>query len=300
MLFKSEIAKFVSVLPVYYALVILIVIFSFFLSIYNNLPKTNQLTKETNKQATKQTNKLTRRGHQLIEAIIMIKISCTIISTSWSRLRCVLSCPQHTLISVTTLTVFSKNDTTIEVNPTKEKSREKTISLPFELMLKKHQEPGACMWQLPMPIKGSKAIQPAANHTISTMQTVRLLLVLVERSNGRLMPQKRSMAIVALSRSGHSPQKTIDIPMKLQKWQLGSTWRQLKRVKWKETTMEPVTKRPIKSVTTRPPRKIKKKDRDRFRIRRKDLTRTMKAMRFEVIPKVLKMVEKYAELMGCV
>lgn len=64
--------------------------------------------------------------------------------------------------------------------------------------------------------------------------------------------------------------------------------------------MEPVTKRPIKSVTTRPPRKIKKKDRDRFRICRKDLTRTMKAMRFEVIPKVLKMVEKYAELMGCV
>lgn len=86
--------------------------------------------------------------------------------------------------------------------------------------------------------------------------------------------------------------------MKLQKWQLGSTWRQLKRVKWKETTMEPVTKRPIKSVTTRPARKIKKKDRDRFRIRWKDLTRTMKAMRFEVIPKVLKMVEKYAELMG--
>lgn len=146
MLFKSEIAKFGSVLLVYYALVILIVIFAFFLSIYNNLPKTNQLTKETNKQATNQTNKLTRRGHQLIEAIIMIKISCTIISTSWSRLRCVLSCPQHTLISVTTLTVFSKNDTTIEVNPTKEKSREKTISLPFELMLKKHQEPGACMW----------------------------------------------------------------------------------------------------------------------------------------------------------
>lgn len=62
--------------------------------------------------------------------------------------------------------------------------------------------------------------------------------------------------------------------------------------------MEPVTKRPIKSVTTRPARKIKKKDRDRFCIRRKDLTRTMKAMRFEVIPKVLKMVEKYAELMG--
>lgn len=61
MLFKSEIAKFGSVLLVYYALVILIVIFAFFLSIYNNLPKTNQLTKETNKQATKQTNKQTHQ-----------------------------------------------------------------------------------------------------------------------------------------------------------------------------------------------------------------------------------------------
>lgn len=136
MLFKSEIAKFGSVLLVYYLTVILIVIFAFF--VYIQQPTQNQ--------PTNQPNKLTRRGHQLIEAIIMIKISCTIISTSWSRLRCVLSCPQHTLISVTTLTVFSKNDTTIEVNPTRENSREKTISLPFELMLKKHQEPGACMW----------------------------------------------------------------------------------------------------------------------------------------------------------
>lgn len=48
MLFKSEIAKFGSVLLVYYALVILIVIFAF-LFVYIQQPTQNQPTNQRNK-----------------------------------------------------------------------------------------------------------------------------------------------------------------------------------------------------------------------------------------------------------
>lgn len=59
--------------------------------------------------------------------------------------------------------------------------------------------------------------------------------------------------------------------------------------------MVPVTRRPMKSVTTRPPRKIRKKERERLCVCRKDLMRTKKAMRLEVRPKEVKMDEKYTE-----
>lgn len=55
--------------------------------------------------------------------------------------------------------------------------------------------------------------------------------------------------------------------------------------------MEPVTKRPMKSVTTRPPRKIRKKEREWLCVLWKDFRRTIKAIRFEVRPKALKMDE---------
>lgn len=73
----------------------------------------------------KKGGKLTRRGHQQIEAMTMMRMSWTIISTSWSLRRCFPSCPQHTLINVTTLTVFSRNDTAMAMSPTMEKSIEK-------------------------------------------------------------------------------------------------------------------------------------------------------------------------------
>lgn len=89
----------------------------------------------------------------------------------------------------------------------------------------------------------------------------------------------------------------MDIPIKLQKWQWGSNSRQLKCVTWKEMTMEAVTRRPMKSVITSPPRKIRKKDRERLCVRRKDLMRTINAIRLEVTPRVPKMIEKLAEAM---
>ncbi|KAG7217471.1 hypothetical protein INR49_021473 [Caranx melampygus] len=52
---------------------------------------------------------------------------------------------------------------------------------------------------------GSNEMQPAINHTISTMEIVRPLDTLLVRANGRLMPVKRSTAMAAPSINGHSP-----------------------------------------------------------------------------------------------
>lgn len=119
--------------------------------------------------------------------------------------------------------------------------------------------------------------------------------MLVEREKGLLMPKKRSAAMVAPSNKGHCPKKTMAKPIKLQRWQAGSTSIQLKLIKWYGTTTEAVTSRPMKSVTTKPQRKTRKEERERLCIFREELTSTQKAKRLEQRPMRPKAVENHGE-----
>ena len=89
--------------------------------------------------------------------------------------------------------------------------------------------------------------------------------------------------MAAPSSSGHRPKKTMMTPMKWQRLQPGSTVCQSKRAACWDTTMVPVTSSPMKSVMTRPQRKVRKEDRA-WELPCRALTSTLNASRLEARP----------------